>query len=185
VFAIIGGFVVGAALHDQRSLVEQWKTRVSPLVNAFFLPIFFAYTGLRTDFGTLSRAGEWGVCLMVVGVAFVSKLAGAYAGARLVGESNRSALAIGVCMNTRALMELIAINVGYDLGVIPRSMFAMLVIMAITSTFMATPLIRWLLRGQESSSAVVPEQEGPEPAHPVTRRAGRHAPPRLADETVS
>jgi Kef-type K+ transport system membrane component KefB len=161
VFAIIGGFVVGAALHDDRRLVEQWKTRVSPLVNAFFLPIFFAYTGLRTDLGSLSGAGEWGVCLMVMGVAFVSKLAGAYAGARLVGESNRSALAIGVCMNTRALMELVAINIGYDLGVIPRNMFAMLVIMAITSTFMATPLIRWLLRGQESSSAVVPEQEGP------------------------
>jgi len=103
--------------------------------------------------------------MAVIGVAFVSKLAGAYAGARLVGESNRSALAIGVCMNTRALMELVAINIGYDLGVIPRSMFAMLVIMAITSTFMATPLIRWLLRGQESSGAVVTGR--PVPARPA------------------
>ena len=165
VFAIIGGFVVGAALHDDRLFVEQWKTRVSPLVNAFFLPIFFAYTGLRTDLGSLAGAGQWVGCLAVIGVAFVSKLAGAYAGARLVGESNRSALAIGVCMNTRALMELVAINIGYDLGVIPRSMFAMLVIMAITSTFMATPLIRWLLRGQESSGAVVTGR--PVPARPA------------------
>lgn len=160
VFAIIGGFVIGAALHDDRALVEQWKTRVSPLVNAFFLPIFFAYTGLRTDLGSLSGAGQWGICAAVIGVAFVSKLAGAYAGARLVGESNRSAMAIGVCMNTRALMELVAINIGYDLGVIPRNMFAMLVIMAIASTFMATPLIRWLLRGQESLAAVATEQQG-------------------------
>jgi Kef-type K+ transport system membrane component KefB len=149
VFAIIGGFVIGAALHDDRAFVEQWKTRVSPLVNTFFLPIFFAYTGLRTDIGGLSGLGEWGTCLLVIAVAFVSKFGGAYAGARFVGEGRRSAMAIGVCMNTRALMELVAINIGYDLGVLPRSMFTMLVIMAIVSTFMATPLIRWLLRGQE------------------------------------
>jgi len=149
VFAIIGGFVVGSALHDDRAFVEQWKRRVSPLVNTFFLPIFFAYTGLRTDIGGLSGLSEWETCLLVLAVAFVSKFGGAYAGARLVGEERRSAMAIGVCMNTRALMELVAINIGYDLGVLPRSMFTMLVMMAIVSTFVATPLIRWLLRGQE------------------------------------
>lgn len=160
VFAIIGGFMIGAAMHDDRRFVDAWKVRVSPLVNTFFLPIFFAYTGLRTDVGSLASGHEFLICLAVCGVAFATKLGGAYLGARLSGESNRSALTIGVCMNTRALMELIAINIGYDLGVLPRSMFTKLVIMAIVSTFMATPLIRALMRGQEKEPlrAVDPSQ---------------------------
>jgi Kef-type K+ transport system membrane component KefB len=149
VFAIIGGFVIGVALHDDREFVAEWNARVSPLTTTLFLPIFFAYTGLRTDVRGLAGAHDWMVCLLVIAVAFASKLGGAYLGARIVGEKPRAALAIGVCMNTRALMELVAINVGYDLGVLPRSMFTMLVIMAITSTFVATPLIRWLMRGEE------------------------------------
>ena len=79
-------------------------------------------------------------------MAFAGKFGGAWIGARAVGEDNRSALTIATCMNTRALMELIALNVGYDLGVLPKSMFTKLVIMAIVSTFMATPLIRWLMQ---------------------------------------
>jgi Kef-type K+ transport system membrane component KefB len=150
VFAIIGGFVIGVALHDDRRFVEEWKRRVSPIVWAFFLPIFFAYTGLRTDVGTIRGwPGAW-TLLLVLGVAFASKLGGAYVGARLVGEGHRSALTIGVCMNTRALMELIVLNVGKDLGLLPTDIFSMLVIMALVSTFMATPLIRWLMRGQTS-----------------------------------
>jgi Kef-type K+ transport system membrane component KefB len=149
VFAIIGGFLVGAALHDDRRFVGEWRSRVSPLVSTFFLPIFFAYTGLRTDVGSLASGREALIFLAVCGVAFATKVGGAYLGARVSGEDNRSALTIGVCMNTRALMELIAINIGYDLGVLPRSMFTKLVLMAIVSTFMATPLIRRLMRGQE------------------------------------
>ncbi|QRK04953.1 cation:proton antiporter [Archangium violaceum] len=160
VFAIIGGFVMGVSLHDNRSFVEEWKTRISPLVNTFFLPLFFTYTGLRTSIGTLSNASEAIACLLVVAVAFISKFGGAYGGARLVGEDHRSAMVIGVCMNTRALMELVVLNVGYDLGVLPRSMFTMLVIMAILSTFMATPLIRWLLRGEERDPQSSAELEG-------------------------
>lgn len=149
VFAIIGGFVMGVALHDDRRFVEAWKQRVSPLVQALFLPIFFTYTGLRTDIGTIP--GGFGLLMLVLvcAIAFLSKLGGCYAAARLMGESHRSALTIGVCMNTRALMELIALNIGLDLGVLTRSMFTMLVLMAIASTFMATPLIRTLMRGQE------------------------------------
>ncbi|ATB43284.1 sodium:proton antiporter [Cystobacter fuscus] len=156
VFAIIGGFVMGAALHDDRQFVNEWKTRVSPLVNTFFLPLFFTYTGLRTNVGSLSSLREVGICLLVMAVAFVSKFGGAYVGARLVGEDHRSAMVLGVCMNTRALMELIALNVGYDLGVLPRSMFTMLVLMAIVSTFIATPLIRRLMRGEERDPTPIP-----------------------------
>lgn len=148
VFAIIGGFVVGVMLHDDRAFVAEWKQKVAPTVNTLLLPIFFTYTGLRTDVGLLGSAHEWLLCALVCLVAFVGKFGGAYVGARAVGEPRRSALTIGTCMNTRALMELIAINIGYDLGVLPRSMFTKLVIMAIVSTFMATPLIRWLMRAE-------------------------------------
>lgn len=152
VFAIIGGFVIGVALHDDRRFVEEWKRRVGPLVQALFLPIFFAYTGMRTDIGTIHGWTGLATLLGVLGIAFASKFGGAYLAARVVGETNRSALTIGVCMNTRALMELIVLNIGKDLGLLPTNIFSMLVIMAIVSTFMATPLIRRLMRAEQSSA---------------------------------
>jgi len=149
VFAIIGGFVIGVALHDDRRFVEEWKRRISPIVWAFFLPIFFAYTGLRTDIGAIAGWPGLVTLVMILAIAFSSKFGGAYVAARLVGEGNRSALTIGVCMNTRGLMELIVLNIGKDLGLLPTDIFSMLVIMALVSTFAATPLIRWLMKGQE------------------------------------
>lgn len=150
VFAIIGGFVVGAALHQERPFVEAWRKCVSPLVYSLFLPIFFAYTGLRTDVGSLHGAQHWLMFAGVLTVAFSGKLVGGYLGGRLIGESHRSSVVLGVCMNTRALMELIVLNIGLDLGVLSRALFTMLVLMAIISTFMATPLIRILMRTQTS-----------------------------------
>jgi Kef-type K+ transport system membrane component KefB len=123
---------------------------VSPIVWVFFLPIFFAYTGLRTDVGTIRGWRGATTLLLVLAVAFVSKFGGAYVAARLVGEGHRSALTIGVCMNTRGLMELIVLNIGKDLGLLPTDIFSMLVIMALVSTFMATPLIRWLMGSERS-----------------------------------
>jgi K+:H+ antiporter len=157
VFAIIGGFVIGLALHDDRQFVEEWKRRISPIVWVFFLPIFFAYTGLRTDIGAIRGWPGLVTLLLVLAVAFVSKFGGAYAIARLVGEEHRSALTIGVCMNTRGLMELIVLNIGKDLGLLPTDVFSMLVIMALISTFIATPLIRWLMKGQESRATPLGE----------------------------
>lgn len=154
VFAIIGGFVIGAALHDDRRFVEEWKRRISPMVYAFFLPVFFTYTGLRTDIGKIGGWTGVGLCALVCLLAFATKFVASYVAARAVGEPRRSAATIGVCMNTRALMELIVINIGMDLGVLPKSMFTMLVVMAIASTFMATPLIRRLMRGQERAAGV-------------------------------
>lgn len=149
VFAIIGGFFLGVALHDDRRFVAEWRTRITPIVNTLFLPIFFTYTGLRTNVGMLGSPALWVLCGLVILVAFVGKFGGAYVAARLTGESHRDATTIGICMNTRALMELVALNIGYDLGVLPQSMFTMLVIMAIASTFITTPIIRRLMRGEE------------------------------------
>lgn len=158
VFAIIGGFVIGVALHDNRNFVSEWKQRVAPLVTTFFLPIFFAYTGLRTDVGTLNSGAALVQCLLVCAIAFAAKLGGAYIASRFVGENHRSALTIGVSMNTRGLMELITLNIGYDLGVLPRQMFTMLVIMAIASTYMATPLIHYLMASERRIETTVPQE---------------------------
>lgn len=156
---------MGVALHDDRLFVEEWRSRITSMVRAVLLPVFFTYTGLRTDIGTLNGAGMWFMCLMVLAIAFVGKFGGTYIAARLVGESHRNAFTIGTCMNTRALMELVALNVGYDLGVVPRPMFTMLVIMAIASTFITTPLVRRLM-GHEARPRIRAQSPALEDAIP-------------------
>jgi Kef-type K+ transport system membrane component KefB len=142
IFAIFGGFMMGVILYDEAELVEAWRERVGDFVNVFFLPIFFTYTGLRTSIGGLTMA-DWGWCAAVVAVANVSKFAAGYWAARRSSFNHAEASMIGYMMNTRALMELIVINVGLDLGVIPPKVFTMLVIMAIVSTVITTPALRY------------------------------------------
>ena len=145
IFAIFGGFTMGVLLHDEYTFVKTWRERISPFVMVFFLPIFFTYTGLRTNIGSLDSASAWGWCVLIVFLATLGKFGGAYIAARLSGLSQMESKVLGIMMNTRALMELIVINVGYDLGVISQQMFTILVIMAIFSTVITSPLLRrWL-----------------------------------------
>ncbi len=145
IFAIFGGFMMGVLLHDEHAFVNTWRKRISPFVMVFFLPIFFTYTGLRTNIGGLDSASAWGWCALIVALATLGKFGGAYLAARFAGMTHRESKVLGVMMNTRALMELIVINVGYDLGVISQQMFTILVIMAIFSTVITSPLLRrWL-----------------------------------------
>jgi Kef-type K+ transport system membrane component KefB len=147
IFAIFGGFMLGVTLHDEHDLVAAWRERVGPFVLVFFLPIFFTYTGLRTNIGALDSVALWGWCLLTLALATIGKFGGAYVGARWSGLGHAEASVLGILMNTRALMELIIINVGLDLGVISPNVFTMLVIMAIVSTVVTTPgLRRWLPR---------------------------------------
>lgn len=147
VFAIFGGFMLGVLLHDQPGFVAAWREKVGEFVLVFFLPIFFTYTGLRTNVGGLGSAADWGWCLLLVAMATAGKFGGCYLAARNSGLDRREARAIGIMMNTRGLMELVVLNVGLDLGVIPPDVFTMLVIMAIASTVVTTPLLRiWLRR---------------------------------------
>ncbi|WP_445374490.1 cation:proton antiporter [Photorhabdus tasmaniensis] len=149
IFALIGSFAIGIMLHDNREFVVRWKESIGSLVHVFFLPIFFTYTGLRTGIGSLNGSDEWMICLFICLVAFATKFGGTYIASRLLGENRRIAATIGISMNTRALMELIVLNIGYDLGILPPNIFTMLVIMAILSTFITTPLIRWLMGRQK------------------------------------
>lgn len=148
IFAIFGGFMLGVLLHDQRDLAAAWRDKVGSFVEVFFVPIFFTYTGLRTEIGLLGDWQMWGWCLLLVALATLGKFGGCYWAARWAGLDATEARAVGVMMNTRGLMELIVINVGYDLGVLPRSVFTMLVIMALLSTVVTAPALRRWLRAR-------------------------------------
>ena len=145
IFAIFGGFMMGVLLHDERRLVGAWNERMGQFVTVFFVPIFFTYTGLRTDIGGLDTPELWAWCALAVFLATIGKFGAAYACARFAGLGKPESKVLGILMNTRALMELIVINVGYDLGVISQNMFTILVIMAIFSTVVTSPALRrWL-----------------------------------------
>jgi Kef-type K+ transport system membrane component KefB len=145
IFAIFGGFMMGVILYDETELVGAWRERLGDFVTVFFLPIYFTYTGLRTSIGGLDGLADWGWCVCIVAAASIAKLGGGYLAARRSGLSHPESAIIGFMMNTRGLMELIVINVGLDLGVITPKMFTMLVIMAIVSTVITTPALRYYM----------------------------------------
>jgi Kef-type K+ transport system membrane component KefB len=155
IFAIFGAFLLGAMLSDQQAFREAIIRKLSDIVTAFFLPIFFTNTGLRTQIGTLDSAELWVICGIVIAAALLGKFGGCTIAARLGGFSRKESTIIGVMMNTRALMELIVINVGYDLGVIPKSVFCMLVIMALVTTIMTTPIVMRLMKGTELEEPIL------------------------------
>lgn len=149
IFAIFGAFVLGAVLSEEHEFREAANRKFKDFVTAFFLPIFFAYIGSRTDIGTLGSPLMWGLCGLVSLAAVIGKFGGCGAAAWLTGSSLRESASIGAMMNTRGLMELIVINVGKDLGVIPDSVYCMLVIMALVTTVMTTPLLLRTMRGTD------------------------------------
>ena len=141
--------MLGAVLSSEEDLRRALNDRLHDFVAAFFLPIFFTYTGLRTNIGALATGQLWLICLVVLAAAIVGKFIGTGVAARLTGFSTRESGIIGVLMNTRALMELIVINLGKDLGVLPDSVFVMLVLMALVTTAMTSPIIFLLRHGTE------------------------------------
>jgi Kef-type K+ transport system membrane component KefB len=155
IFAIFGAFLLGAALSGSPRVREAFASQLSDFVTVFFLPIFFTYTGLRTNIGSLGSLEAWGWCAAVLAVAVVGKWGGCGLAARLGGLPAGEAACVGVLMNTRALMELIVINVGMDLGLIPPTVYCMLVLMAIVTTLMTTPLAAWMLRGSPHEPMLV------------------------------
>lgn len=149
IFSIFGGFMMGAILHDQEELRQAIFRRMRDFVTVFFLPIFFTYTGLRTDIGSMTGIELWALCGLVFLAAFAGKFGGCAGAALLSGLSRREASIVGTMMNTRALMELIVINLGYDLGILPKNVFFMLVFMAVVTTYMTAPILRRLISQTE------------------------------------
>ncbi|MBW4630858.1 MAG: cation:proton antiporter [Iphinoe sp. HA4291-MV1] len=138
---IFGAFLLGAAMPKDVGLVRELAIKTEDFVLIFLLPVFFAYSGLRTQIGLLNSPELWGLCLAVLAVAIIGKYVGTYVAARVSGISNREASALGWLMNTRGLTELIVLNIGLSLGVISPLLFTMLVIMALVTTFMTSPLL--------------------------------------------
>lgn len=141
IHALFGSFLAGAIMPQTSGFREKLAIRVENFSSVLLLPLFFAYTGLRTQFGLLSGAADWGICLLIILVATAGKLGGTSVTARFTGMSWRDSLQLGALMNTRGLMELIALNIGYDLGILSPRIFTMLVIMALTTTMLTGPLL--------------------------------------------
>jgi Kef-type K+ transport system membrane component KefB len=142
IHAVFGAFALGAVIPAQSRLARELIHRLEDFVVVLLLPAFFAYTGMRTQIGLVSGASEWLLCALVVVVACVGKFGGSFAAARATGLGWQDAAALGVLMNTRGLMELIVLNIGLDLRIISPTLFAMLVLMAVVTTFATTPLLQ-------------------------------------------
>ena len=140
---IFGAFLLGAVMPKNEDLVREIAEKTEDFVLIFLLPVFFAYSGLRTQIGLLNSPELWFLCLIVLAVAIAGKYVGTYIAARVGGIENREASALGWLMNTRGLTELIVLNIGLSLGVISPLLFTMLVIMALVTTFMTSPLLEW------------------------------------------
>ncbi len=139
IHAIFGGFLIGVCM-PRGLFVEELKRKVEPLAVVLLLPMFFTYSGLNTRMDMVNSAALLLIALGILFVSILAKFGACYAAARLSGEDNRTALGIGALMNSRGLMELIIINIGLQKGIIGPTLFSMLVLMAIVTTVMATPL---------------------------------------------
>jgi Kef-type K+ transport system membrane component KefB/nucleotide-binding universal stress UspA family protein len=140
---IFGAFLLGAAMPKHPPLVRELAEKTEDFVLIFLLPVFFAYSGLKTEIGLLNKPELWLLCAGVVFVAIAGKYVGTYGAARVSGIEHREASALGWLMNTRGLTELIVLNIGLSFGVISPLLFTMLVIMALVTTFMTSPLLEW------------------------------------------
>lgn len=139
IHAIFGGFILGVFM-PRGVFVAELKRKVEPLAVVLLLPMFFTYSGLNTRMDMVNSPSLLLIALGVLAVSILAKFGACWAAARLAGEDNRTALGIGALMNSRGLMELIIINIGLQKGIIGPTLFAMLVLMAIVTTVMATPL---------------------------------------------
>ncbi|RPJ35026.1 MAG: cation:proton antiporter [Verrucomicrobiaceae bacterium] len=143
IHAVFGGFVLGIAM-PRGPLTEELTKKLEPFTVVFLLPMFFTFSGLNTQLDVMLQPSILLVAIVVLIASTLGKGVACWAAARLHGEDNRTALAVGALMNSRGLMELIIINIGLQKGIIGRELFAILVIMAIVTTLMATPIFEWV-----------------------------------------
>lgn len=153
IHALFGAFLAGVAMPVAGELRESLRIRLEHFSSVFLLPLFFALTGLRTQIGLLGDPSGWLVCLGLILVATLGKLGGAMVTARMTGMSWLDSISLGALMNTRGLIELIALNIGYDMGILSPRIFAMLVVMALVTTAMTGPLLSLAecLRGRKNT----------------------------------
>ncbi|KAJ3268036.1 K(+)/H(+) antiporter [Borealophlyctis nickersoniae] len=160
VHAIFGGFLAGLVTPHHNGFAIKLTEKIEDLVGILLLPLYFAYSGLNTDVGTLTDGTAWGLTFLIIVVACCGKVIGGTLAARATGFNMRESLAVGVLMNTKGLVELIVLNLGYQAKVINQKVFTMFVIMALVTTFMTVPILSWvypmrLYMGKDGSTPVL------------------------------
>jgi Kef-type K+ transport system membrane component KefB len=158
---LFGAFMMGAILPKEPKFVQYVLDRFETVTVTLLLPLFFAFTGLRTNIALVKGSEMWMYCGLIVLVATVGKLGGSTLASWLTGMPIREAAGLGTLMNTRGLMELVILDIGLDIKVISPALFSMMVIMALVTTFMATPLLEWFCpdRILRETMPIVPAQD--------------------------
>jgi Kef-type K+ transport system membrane component KefB len=156
--AFLAGAIMPPSINFRRLIIE----KIESVSLGLFLPLFFVFTGLRTQIGLLNNEHLWYTCAVVIGIAILGKFGGSMLAAKLVGNSWKTSLSIGAFMNTRGLMELVVLNIGYDLGILSPEIFAIMVLMALFTTFMTGPsldLINYVFRKDVEDVVVKTKQK--------------------------
>jgi Kef-type K+ transport system membrane component KefB len=156
IHVLFGAFLAGVIMPPISSFRKILTEKVEDVSLVLLLPLFFVFTGLRTQIGLLNESHLWAVCGWIILTAVVGKFGGSAFAARIVGQSWKDSLSLGALMNTRGLMELIVLNIGYDLGILSPEIFAMMVLMALITTFMTGPsldLLNFIFKDKEESIA--------------------------------
>jgi Kef-type K+ transport system membrane component KefB len=148
IHALFGAFMLGVVVPHDSALVRDVTARLEDVVVVMLLPAFFAFAGMRTELGLVSGWNEIFACAVIVIIASAGKLGGSFAAARATGLDVQQSLSLGILMNTRGLMELIVLNIGLDLGVLSPTLFTMLTIMALVTTFATSPILDRLRRSE-------------------------------------
>lgn len=146
IHALFGAFLAGAIMPSNPGFRRLLVGKLEDVSVVLLLPLFFVFTGLRTRIGLLNDEHLWWTCAAVIGIAVLGKFGGTLIAARFTGNSWKDSLSLGALMNTRGLMELVVLNIGYDLGVLNAEMFAMMVLMALITTFMTGPALSLIER---------------------------------------
>jgi Kef-type K+ transport system membrane component KefB/nucleotide-binding universal stress UspA family protein len=163
IHALFGAFLMGAIMPKGTGFVRTVSERLEDYTVVFLLPIFFAYTGLRTQIGLLSSGELWGYTLLIILVACLGKFGGSTLAGRACGLSWRESSTVGILMNTRGLMELVILNIGRELGVITAAVFAMMVLMALVTTGLTTPVLQLVYPRRLYDPDFAPRPEGTKP----------------------
>jgi Kef-type K+ transport system membrane component KefB len=141
IHALFGAFLAGVVMPQKKEFREYLTLQLQNFSGVFLLPLFFAFSGLRTHLGLLSNLASWLICGGIIAVAMTGKLGGVMLASRFMGMNWKDSFSLGALMNTRGLVELVALNIGYDLGILPPAIFTMMVLMALVTTFITGPLL--------------------------------------------
>jgi len=158
IHALFGAFMAGTIMPENKKFRNVFTEKVEDVALVLLLPLFFVFTGLRTEIGLINDPYLWKITGLIILVAITGKFVGSALAARFVSQNWRDSLSIGALMNTRGLMELVVLNIGYDLGILSPEVFSMMVIMALVTTFMTGPALDLIERIFRQKGNVISEK---------------------------